>query len=235
MLDYGQSKKLPDDKRLAFARLVLAINKGDTAEVSSAMWELGIVTEKDDAALRTKMAGHMFDTQGKYVPSLNHVPILLHCGQRACRDSCLSLWQTVLQVSCRPCSVQFAAPWAVLASRITLPAPLGHTLREAFEVLLAAPHHFGLAVAKVGQRSQGIAVITVGTNLGYTKLFHLPKQCWYVLLPLMHTRCSDEAAVVMFQQTAEQAQTKTSETQHAVVFNAHHLSAGLAPSMLHAL
>ena len=67
LLDYGQSKKLPDDERLGFASLILALGEGDPQRVSDAMWDLGIVTDKNDAKLRTRMAYDMFDTAGTYV------------------------------------------------------------------------------------------------------------------------------------------------------------------------
>lgn len=67
LLDYGQSKKLPDDERLGFASLILALGDGDPERVSDAMWNLGIVTDKNDPKLRTKMAYDMFDTAGEYV------------------------------------------------------------------------------------------------------------------------------------------------------------------------
>lgn len=67
LLDYGQSKKLPDDERLGFASLILALGEGNPQRVSDAMWNLGIVTDKDDAKLRTRMAYDMFDTAGTCV------------------------------------------------------------------------------------------------------------------------------------------------------------------------
>ncbi len=66
-MDYGQSKKLPDEERLGFASLILALGDGDPQRVSGAMWDLGIVTDKNDPTLRTKMAYDMFDTAGEYV------------------------------------------------------------------------------------------------------------------------------------------------------------------------
>ncbi|KXZ51070.1 hypothetical protein GPECTOR_14g55 [Gonium pectorale] len=48
LLDYGQSKQLPDEHRRAFAELVLALNKGRPTEVSAALGGLGVVTERDD-------------------------------------------------------------------------------------------------------------------------------------------------------------------------------------------
>lgn len=67
LLDYGQSKKLPDDERMGFAALILALGDGNPQRVSDAMWDLGIVTDKNDAKLRTRMAYDMFDTAGTCV------------------------------------------------------------------------------------------------------------------------------------------------------------------------
>ena len=69
LIDYGQSKQLPDHLRLAFARVVLALASRtasrDPRPVSAALGGLGVVTEKNDPAIRAKMAAGMFDTLGK--------------------------------------------------------------------------------------------------------------------------------------------------------------------------
>ncbi|GIL83202.1 hypothetical protein Vretifemale_12058 [Volvox reticuliferus] len=65
LLDYGQSKQLPDEKRRAFAELVLALNRGRAGEISAALGDLGVVTERNDPEIRTEMAYGMFDTRGK--------------------------------------------------------------------------------------------------------------------------------------------------------------------------
>ena len=65
LLDYGQSKQLPDDSRLAFAELVLALRSGDNPRISAAMYGLGVITEKGAEATRCKMAYGMFDTRGR--------------------------------------------------------------------------------------------------------------------------------------------------------------------------
>lgn len=75
LLDYGQSKQLPDDKRVAFARLVLALNRGKPDAVSQALGELGVVTERHDPDVRTEMAYGMFDTRGKVDPFDPNSPI----------------------------------------------------------------------------------------------------------------------------------------------------------------
>ncbi|GIL52828.1 hypothetical protein Vafri_8592 [Volvox africanus] len=68
LLDYGQSKQLPDEKRRAFAELVLALNRGRASEISAALGDLGVVTERKDPEIRTEMAYGMFDTRGKVNP-----------------------------------------------------------------------------------------------------------------------------------------------------------------------
>lgn len=65
LIDYGQSKQLPDDLRLQFARLILALKGGDQRVISDVLQDMGVVTDKPDAAIRTKMAYGMFDTVGK--------------------------------------------------------------------------------------------------------------------------------------------------------------------------
>jgi predicted unusual protein kinase regulating ubiquinone biosynthesis (AarF/ABC1/UbiB family) len=65
LIDYGQSKKLPDAYRAAFAHLVLALNDGDDARVSAALRGVGVVTEREDAPLQARLAYGMFDTRGR--------------------------------------------------------------------------------------------------------------------------------------------------------------------------
>ena len=65
LLDYGQSKQLPVESRLAFAELVLALRSGDNPRISAAMYGLGVITEKGAEATRCKMAYGMFDTRGR--------------------------------------------------------------------------------------------------------------------------------------------------------------------------
>jgi len=75
LLDYGQSKQLSEQQRKAFARLVLAMHKGNAAKISEVLGELGVVTENADASLRTEMAYGMFDTRGKVDPFDPNTPI----------------------------------------------------------------------------------------------------------------------------------------------------------------
>ena len=68
LIDYGQSKQLPDSYRAAFAQLVLALARRDEQAISTALRGVGVVTDRDapgDAPLRTKLAVGMFDTRGK--------------------------------------------------------------------------------------------------------------------------------------------------------------------------
>lgn len=70
LLDYGQSKQLPETDRLAFARLVLTMEKGyqraDGPTVAKALHELGLRFSKDDIDIQKKMAYGMFDTRTSY-------------------------------------------------------------------------------------------------------------------------------------------------------------------------
>ncbi|GFR52787.1 hypothetical protein Agub_g15404, partial [Astrephomene gubernaculifera] len=68
LLDYGQSKQLPEAERAGLAELVLAMNRGRPEEISACLASLGVVTEREDAGLRTEMAYGMFDTRGKVDP-----------------------------------------------------------------------------------------------------------------------------------------------------------------------
>jgi hypothetical protein len=68
LIDYGQSKQLPDDARIAFAKLIVALDKQDKPAINQAMWALGVVTPRDDEELRSKMAYGMFDTRGRVDP-----------------------------------------------------------------------------------------------------------------------------------------------------------------------
>ena len=75
LIDYGQSKRLPDGYRAAFARLIVALDDGDEVAVSRALDTLGVVTERDDVPLKAEMARGMFDTSGKVDPFDPESPI----------------------------------------------------------------------------------------------------------------------------------------------------------------
>jgi predicted unusual protein kinase regulating ubiquinone biosynthesis (AarF/ABC1/UbiB family) len=75
VIDYGQSKKLPDWERAQFARLILALDSGDEKAVSKALDNLGVVTERDDIEIKAEMARGMFDTTGKVDPFDPESPI----------------------------------------------------------------------------------------------------------------------------------------------------------------
>jgi predicted unusual protein kinase regulating ubiquinone biosynthesis (AarF/ABC1/UbiB family) len=75
LIDYGQSKRLPDSYRRAFAQLVKALDIGDEGSVCVALDGLGVVTERDDRALKAEMARGMFDTSGKVDPFDPESPI----------------------------------------------------------------------------------------------------------------------------------------------------------------
>lgn len=65
LIDYGQSKQLPLDAKLAFAQLIHALDEQDDGEIGQALQKLGVVLEAGEPALVTKMAYGMFDTRGK--------------------------------------------------------------------------------------------------------------------------------------------------------------------------
>lgn len=75
LIDYGQSKRLPDSYRGAFARLVVALDNGDEDAVCAALDKLGVVTERDDRPVKAEMARGMFDTSGKVDPFDPESPI----------------------------------------------------------------------------------------------------------------------------------------------------------------
>eukprot|EP00897_Mesotaenium_endlicherianum_P006219 jgi/Mesen1/5625/ME000282S04769 len=65
LLDYGQTKELPDRLRLSYARLVLAICADDVDEIGRLFKEVGIQTEKtaqEDPDSFLRMSCMMFDT-----------------------------------------------------------------------------------------------------------------------------------------------------------------------------
>ncbi|KAL6766353.1 AKC2 [Auxenochlorella protothecoides x Auxenochlorella symbiontica] len=68
LIDYGQSKKLPDSYRALFARLILALHREDEAGISAALRALGVETQREDPPLASKLAYGMFDTRGKVDP-----------------------------------------------------------------------------------------------------------------------------------------------------------------------
>jgi len=76
LLDYGQSKQLTVNERLAFAQLVVALSRGhrhdksgNDEEISRCLDDLGIVIGGGaDAATRTELAFGMFDTRGRVDP-----------------------------------------------------------------------------------------------------------------------------------------------------------------------
>lgn len=68
LIDYGQSKKLPDRYRLPFAKMVLALEKKDDEEICKALDLLKIETSKDDKRLKARIAWGMFDTEGTVNP-----------------------------------------------------------------------------------------------------------------------------------------------------------------------
>jgi predicted unusual protein kinase regulating ubiquinone biosynthesis (AarF/ABC1/UbiB family) len=77
LIDYGQSKKLPDRYRLPFAKMVLALERKDDAEICEALDRLGVETagNVDDERLKARIAWGMFDTEGTVNPFDPNSPI----------------------------------------------------------------------------------------------------------------------------------------------------------------
>ena len=70
LLDYGQSKQLPERERVAFAALLLALAPGfrraDERVVADRLHELGLRFSKDEPQTLKRMAYAMFDTRCSY-------------------------------------------------------------------------------------------------------------------------------------------------------------------------
>lgn len=77
LIDYGQSKKLPDRYRLPFAKMVLALERKDDAEICEALDRLGVETtgKVDDERIKARVAWGMFDTEGTVNPFDPNSPI----------------------------------------------------------------------------------------------------------------------------------------------------------------
>lgn len=68
LIDYGQSKQLEEETRVAFARLVLEMTKGkqdaDPEVVSTRLQQMGLQFDNDDnLRIQAMMAFGMFDTE----------------------------------------------------------------------------------------------------------------------------------------------------------------------------
>lgn len=70
LLDYGQSKQLPEKERVTFAELLLAMAPGfrraDDRAVADRLLDLGLRFSKDEPLTLKKMAYAMFDTRCSY-------------------------------------------------------------------------------------------------------------------------------------------------------------------------
>lgn len=75
LIDYGQSKKLPDRYRLPFAKMILALEQKDNSKICRAMQELNIETSEGDEAVKARIAWGMFDTEGTINPFDPNSPI----------------------------------------------------------------------------------------------------------------------------------------------------------------
>ncbi|CAL8461942.1 g1473 [Coccomyxa elongata] len=90
LIDFGQSKQLTEEQRLAFARLVLALSAAGSAElltvvealsipqqqqISVAIDNIGIRLGKGSLGLRVRMAYGMFDTRGRVDPFAKDSPM----------------------------------------------------------------------------------------------------------------------------------------------------------------
>lgn len=69
LLDYGQSKQLPDESRLAFAELIRNLDIGDHEDIAASLKHVGVRLEEGDVALQARMAYGMFDTRGRQAPA----------------------------------------------------------------------------------------------------------------------------------------------------------------------
>eukprot|EP00898_Chlorokybus_atmophyticus_P001086 jgi/Chlat1/1979/Chrsp158S02284 len=70
LIDYGQTKRLPEKTRVAFAKLVLAMTQGNMTAVAKKFESLGIVMERPvsgDLSKFGRMVCNMFDTKGQHV------------------------------------------------------------------------------------------------------------------------------------------------------------------------
>lgn len=65
LIDYGQSKQLPMESKLAFAQLIHALDEQNDSQIGEALGRLGVVLEAGDPALTSRMAYGMFDTRGR--------------------------------------------------------------------------------------------------------------------------------------------------------------------------
>ncbi|KAL0020648.1 hypothetical protein WJX79_000580 [Trebouxia sp. C0005] len=68
LIDYGQSKQLPMESKLAFAQLIHALDEQNDSQIGEALGRLGVVLEAGDPALTSRMAYGMFDTRGRVDP-----------------------------------------------------------------------------------------------------------------------------------------------------------------------
>ncbi|CAK0783630.1 hypothetical protein CVIRNUC_006829 [Coccomyxa viridis] len=90
LIDFGQSKQLTEEERLAFARLVIAMSKAEGAElldvvkalepaqqqaVSQGLQDIGIRLGEGELGLRVRMAYGMFDTRGRVDPFAKDSPL----------------------------------------------------------------------------------------------------------------------------------------------------------------
>ncbi|KAK9867340.1 hypothetical protein WJX84_005086 [Apatococcus fuscideae] len=75
LLDFGQAKQLSQSLRWDFSRLIVALDNQDEQQISEAMRKVGVVTERDDIALRSEMAYGMFDTRGRVDPFDENSPL----------------------------------------------------------------------------------------------------------------------------------------------------------------
>ena len=68
LIDYGQSKQLPLDSKLAFAQLIHALDEQNDDQIACALSSVGVVLGEGSPALASKMAYGMFDTRGRCTP-----------------------------------------------------------------------------------------------------------------------------------------------------------------------
>lgn len=84
LIDYGQSKRLPDAYRAAFARLVLELAAGDEQKIATSLGSMGIVTEREDPPLQVRQPLLAAGSTVGYCPVCGCMSCM-HARQRFCQ------------------------------------------------------------------------------------------------------------------------------------------------------
>lgn len=155
LLDYGQSKLLTVQQRRSFAALIEALNHGNDQRILGAVKDLGIVLERDDAAIVKEMAYGMFDTRGHVDPFDPESPIKKLGIQTFPKDLFFILRTVQLLRGLKegmklPDDFSTAALWRSLANETLKKAAV-----EAAEVQAADAAQRGAAAAKRSRNKGG--------------------------------------------------------------------------------